>query len=76
MYKVYAIQSKTCYRGMSLISANDAEEANSFIEEFQKSDKTNIFDSWGYMMVDEDDVIEGLWAEEKGIVHYGIYYNG
>lgn len=76
MYKVYAVNSKTCYHGMALVSANNAEEANSFIEKFQESDKRNAFDSWGYMMVNEDDVIEGVYSKEKGIVHFGIFYGG
>lgn len=76
MYKVYEVRSKACYHGMSLVAANNAEEANSFIELFQKSDKNNAFDSWGYMMVDEDDVINGIYSEENGIVHYGIFYGG
>ena len=76
MYKVYIVQSKTCYHGMSLIGANSAEEANDIIDKFVEWDKKNECDSWGYMHVDESDIIEGVYSEEKGIVHYGIYYGG
>jgi hypothetical protein len=76
MYKVYCIDSKTFYRGMSLVAADDAEEANAIIDKFVEEDNKNACDSWGYMHVNEADVIVGVYSKEKGIVHYGIYYSG
>ena len=76
MYKVYCINSKSCYRGLSLVAADNAEEANSIIERFKDFDKDNKLDSLGYELVDEDDVIKSVYSEEKGIMLYGIYYIG
>ena len=75
-YNVYLISSKYHYRSESLVAAESAEEANSFIQNFKTKDKDNIDDSWGYEYVDESDSIEHLYSDIKGIIHYGIYYNG
>ena len=76
MYKVYKVEPRMYYHGMSLVAAVNAEEANSIIAEFKKDDTNNWDDSWGYCEVDEDDAIEGLLSENKGIVLHGIYYYG
>ena len=76
MYKVYKVEPQMHYHGMSLVAANNAEEANSIIADFKREDTNNWHDSWGYCEVDESDVIEGLLSERKGIVLYGIYYYG
>lgn len=75
-YKVYQINPLSCYRGYALIAAETADEANAFIMDFQEHDKNNRMDSWGYDKVDESDVIDGIWAEDKGFVNYKIYYSG
>ena len=76
MYKVYAVTAGCCYEGLSLVAADSAEESNQFIKKLKKDDKNNAQDSWGYYNVDEDDLIDGLYAEEKGFVYYGISYRG
>ena len=76
MYKVYKIDPVTYYRGMSLVAADDAKEANRFIDNYKKVDTDNYGDSLGYCYVDENDLIDGLFAEEEGIVYYGIIYSG
>ena len=79
MYKVYKVEPQMHYHGMSLVAAVNAIEANSIIADFKKDDTNNwndSWDSWGYCEVDEDDAIEGLLSENKGIVFRGIYYYG
>ena len=76
MYKVYKVEPQMHYHGMSLVAAVNAIEANSIIADFKKDDTNNWNDSWGYCEVDENDAIEGLLSERKGIVLYGIYYYG
>ena len=76
MYKVYKVEPQMHYHGMSLVAANNAEEANSIIADFKRDDTNNWNASWGYCEVDENDAIEGLLSERKGIVLYGIYYYG
>lgn len=76
MYKVYKIDSEIYYRGISLVAADNAKEANTIIDDYKKIDKNNSGDSWGYCRVDENDVIDGIFAEEKGIVYFGIRYSG
>ena len=76
MYKVYKVEPQMHYHGMSLVAADSAEEANLFISDFKRYDTNNWSDSWGYCKVDEDDAIEGLLSENKGIVLHGIYYYG
>ena len=68
MYKVYISRSACYYGGISLIAANSAEEANKKIERFKQSDIGNKYDSWGYTSVDEDDVLEGAYSENDGIM--------
>ena len=75
-YKVYRVDPRNCYRGYALIAAETADEANAFIKAFQEDDKNNRMDSWGYDKVDESDVIDGIWAENKGFVNEEIYYYG
>ena len=79
-YKVYSVNPggryERCYRGTSLVAADNAEEANQIIEDKIREDKDNRNDMWGYGEVDEDCVIENVYSEVKGIVHYGIYYYG
>ena len=76
MYKVYKVEHRMYYHGISLVATNSAVEANSIIADFKKNDTNNWNDSWGYCEVDESDVIEGVFSERKGIVLYGIYYYG
>ena len=76
MYKVYKVEPRMYYHGMSLVAAANAVEANSIIADFKRDDTNNWNDSWGYCEVDESDAIEGLLSERKGIVLYGIYYYG
>ena len=76
MYKVYKVEPRMYYHGMSLVAAESAVEANSIIADFKKDDTNNWNDSWGYCEVDEGDSIEGLLSENKGIVLHGIYYYG
>lgn len=76
MYKVYKVEPRMYYHGMSLVAAESAVEANSIIADFKRDDTNNWNDSWGYCEVDEDDAIEGLLSENKGIVFRGIYYYG
>lgn len=76
-YKVYEVQPRLgCYRGLSLVAATSAEDANRIIKEFIKSDPNNHMDSWGYSQVSEYNLIEGLYSEKDGIIHMGIYYYG
>ena len=76
MYKVYKVEPRMYYHGISLVAANSAVEANSIIADFKKNDTNNWNDSWGYCEVDESDVIKDVLSERKGIVLYGIYYYG
>lgn len=76
MYKVYKVEPQMHYHGMSLVAAVNAEEANSIIADFKRDDTNNWNDSWGYCEVGENDAIEGLLSENKGIVLHGIYYYG
>ena len=45
MYKVYKVEPQMHYHGMSLVAANNAEEANSIIADFKKDDTNNWNDS-------------------------------
>ena len=76
-YKVYEILPKFgCYHGLSLVAAESAEKANQVIRKFINDDPNNNMDSWGYSLVEEYNIIEGLYSEQEGIVHMGIYYYG
>ena len=68
MYKVYKVEPRMYYHGMSLVAAESAVEANSIIADFKKDDTNNWNDSWGYCEVYESDAIEGVFSERKGIV--------
>lgn len=50
MYKVYKVEPRRYYHGMSLVAAESAVEANSIITEF-KIDST---DRWRYIDLPED----------------------
>ena len=76
MYNVYKIDSTNQYSGISLVVAENAEEANSFIDSFKKVDINNYGDSRGYSYVEECDKLEGVFGESKGIIYYGIFYSG
>lgn len=75
-YKVYKVSPKMHYSGFALIGAHSAEEANRYIDHFLEMDLHNDLDSWGYDHVDEDDVIDDLWAEKNGFILTEIYYIG
>lgn len=79
-YNVYKIDTggryAGCYRGMSLVAAENVEEANKIISKEIKEDIHNHNDMWGYGTVDEYDIVENVYSEVKGIVLYGIYYYG
>lgn len=76
-YKVYEVTPKlSCYRGLALVAAKSAEDANCCIDKFIKDDPENLDDSWGYSKVSEEDVIEVLHSEIEGIIYRGIYYCG
>ena len=76
MFKVYTVESKNCYTGISLVAACDATEANEIIQEFRDTDRENIMNSYGYSNVDESDVVQDVYAQRKGIMLYGISYTG
>lgn len=76
MYNVYVIHSAGCYDGVSFVAAENAKEANKFIQDRIKNDSANITDSWGYCLVDEDDMLDDVFATEKGFVFSGIHYRG
>ena len=79
-YNVYKIGTggryAACYRGMSLVAADNVDEANEIICNEIKKDANNAMDTWGYGKVTEYDLIENLHSDVKGIVLYGIYYYG
>ena len=75
-YKVYVVDPRAYYGGKALVAAESAEEANKFIDDFVHRDSHNHGDSWGYCHVYEGDSIEEVYAKQKGILYYGIYYTG
>ena len=76
-FSVYKISpNQGCYMGNALVAANNAIEANEFIDSFKEHDKHNDSDSWGYGYVDEDDKIDCLFSTVTGIIDYGIWYRG
>lgn len=76
-YKVYEIYPNNNYQGYSLVAADNVDEVKQFIIDFQKEDKNNNYDSWGYdTLIDEEDVINHLFSDKKGIIFYGIHYCG
>lgn len=46
-FNVYEISSAFDYHGYSLVAAKSASQANTFIEDFKKSDPDNYYDSMG-----------------------------
>lgn len=79
-YKVYSVNPggkyERCYRGMSLVAAENVEEANKIISKEIEEDMHNNRDMWGYGTVNECDIVENVYSEVKGIILYGIYYYG
>lgn len=73
---VYEVSSGCHYSGFALIAAENAKEANKFIQEFKDEDKDNYYNSYGYEFVEEYDVIEDVFAERKGFITHGIRYSG
>ena len=75
MYKVYKVSSQMYYEGYSLVAAHSAEEANGIIADWKTFDNKNVYDSYGYSFVDEEDVIDNLYANCGGFILHGIYYS-
>ena len=73
-FNVYEISSTSDYHGYSLVAAKSASQANTFIEDFKKSDPGNIYDSMGYNFVDESDRISNIYSDIAGFIIYRIYY--
>lgn len=76
MYKVYHMNPKFCYNGFALIAAMSAEEANGYIADFKKRDINNKHNSYGWIYVYEDDVIENLSSSIGGIIYDYVCYSG
>ena len=75
--KVYEVSPNYYYSGYALVGAENAKEAKQYILDFKERDKDNKFDSWGYdECIDECDLLENVYTEEKGILIYKIYYTG
>lgn len=64
------------YDGFALIAAMTAEEANEYIADFKKRDSNNKHDSYGWIYVYEDDVIENLSSSIGGIIYDYVHYSG
>ena len=76
-YKVYKIESDGCYSGYSLVAAETPMEAEQYIKNYKENDTNNNGNSFGYYdKITEEDLISGLFAEEPGIIYYGILYCG
>ena len=75
-YNVYQVPSGIYYRGLSLIAAEDAIQANKFIKEFKESDPKNISSSWGYDYISENYKLDDIYSDKTGILYKGIYYSG
>ena len=73
-FNVYEISSAFDYHGYSLVAAKSASQANTFIEEFKKSDPDNVYDSFGYNFVDESDKIQDIYSDIAGFIIHRIYY--
>ena len=77
MFKVYDMMVTGPYSGTVLIAASSAEEANKIIQKFKDSDPDNKYNSYAYTAdVTEDDVVEGLFAEDTGWVYDRVAYTG
>lgn len=75
MHNVYRIDSGLYYTGISLVAADNVDEANQIIKSFKDEDKSNLLDSYGYEYVSEDNMMDGIFSERKGIILSGIYYS-
>ncbi len=73
-FNVYEISSTSDYRGHSLVAAENASQANVFIEAFKQSDPNNAYNSMGYNFVDESDRISNIYSDITGFIIHGIYY--
>lgn len=51
MYKVYKVEPRMYYYGLSLVAANSAEEANLIISEFKKDDTNNRAFKWKLLLL-------------------------
>ena len=49
---------------------------NEHISVFKELDPANKWDSWGWVFVTEDDVVENIFADCEGIMRSHIYYSG
>lgn len=77
MVKVYDMMVTGPYTGTVLIAAASAEEANRMINGFKATDPDNKYNSYAYdASLTEDDVVEGLFAEESGWVYDKVTYTG
>ena len=76
MYKVYHMNPGTCYDGFALIAAMSAEQANEYIANYKEQDASNVYNSYGWTYVYEDDVIENLTSSVGGIIYNYVYYSG
>ena len=76
MYKVYHMNPGACYGGFALIAAMSAEQANEYIANYKEQDASNVYNSYGWAYVYEDDVIENLTSSVGGIVYNYVYYSG
>lgn len=76
MYKGYHMNPGTCYGGFALIAAMSAEEANEYIANYKEQDASNVYNSYGWIYVYEDDIIENLTSSVGGIVYNYVYYSG
>ena len=77
MFKVYDMMVTGPYSGTVLIAATSAEEANNLIRNFKASDPDNKYNSYAYEAdLTEDDVVEGLFAEDTGWVYDRVTYTG
>lgn len=65
-----------CYGSFALIAAMSAEEANEYIANYKEQDASNVYNSYGWTYVYEDDVIENLTSSVGSIVYNYVYYSG
>jgi len=73
--KVYHVPNKANYGGDAFVYASSVYEANILIEKYKEEDNNNLFDSWGYNLVDEKCYTGELTDESTQIIQ-GIYYVG
>ncbi len=76
-YNVYLCTPNAYYNGFALVAAKNAEEAKKYIQKFKEEDWDNKWDSRGYCdHIVEEDQMDHLTSDMKGIIHHGIYYSG